>query len=100
MRTLRWCDEAGDYLEQPDPTKVRLTPREPYGQCGELAPAAEKGWNGLSCFLRPITLASSCMTSGVAFVFPGHLDSKLLERWRELGPWLPLQEAAGRDHFD
>jgi hypothetical protein len=34
-------------------------------------------------FIRPITLASFSMTSGVAFVFPGHLESKLLEPWRE-----------------
>jgi hypothetical protein len=36
-------------------------------------------------FFRPITLESFSMTSGVAFVFPGHLESRLLAHWRELG---------------
>lgn len=35
-------------------------------------------------FFRPITLASFSMTSGIAFVFPTHLESKLLAHWREL----------------
>jgi hypothetical protein len=42
------------------------------------------GTDNYLLFFRPITLGSLRMTSGVAFVFPSHLESKLLERWREL----------------
>lgn len=33
-------------------------------------------------FFRPIIFGSFSMTSGVAFAFPRHLESELLERWR------------------
>jgi len=33
-------------------------------------------------FLRPITLENFSMTSGIAFIFPRHLESELLKRWR------------------
>jgi hypothetical protein len=45
---------------------------------------SETGAVNYLIFFRPITLASFSMTSGVAFVFPGHLESKLLAHWREL----------------
>jgi len=42
------------------------------------------GTDNYLLFFRPITLGSFSMTSGVAFVFPSHLESKLLEQWQEL----------------
>lgn len=33
-------------------------------------------------FIRPITLENFSMTSGIAFIFPGHMESELLKRWR------------------
>ncbi|MCP4542181.1 MAG: hypothetical protein GY832_34090 [Chloroflexi bacterium] len=33
-------------------------------------------------FIRPVTLENFSMTSGFAFIFPGHLESELLKRWR------------------
>ena len=33
-------------------------------------------------FFRPITLENFSMTSGIAFIFPKHLESELLKRWR------------------
>jgi hypothetical protein len=36
-------------------------------------------------FFRRLVLDGFCMTSGVGFVFPDHLESKLLAQWRESG---------------
>ncbi len=33
-------------------------------------------------FIRPITLENFSMTSGIAFIFPGDMESELLKRWR------------------
>ena len=33
-------------------------------------------------FLRPVTLENFSMTSGIAFIFPGHMEDELLKRWR------------------
>lgn len=33
-------------------------------------------------FIRPVTLENFSMTSGIAFIFPRHMESELLKRWQ------------------
>ncbi len=37
---------------------------------------------GYLFFFRPITLENFSMTSGIAFLFPGHQEGELLKRWK------------------
>jgi hypothetical protein len=51
---------------------------------------------GVSFFVRPICLGAFCMTSGIAFTFPGGMEDDLLREWRRFAGRRPHNASAGR----